>query len=211
MQIPDACDTGLVRRGELASRIAARAFVTRADVERVDKALTTEFLVSTTVMVEFLNAATGEVYHIQALTGSTNIRKDAGADLTPGEVSQAFSGTVAGTIRELAVRLGQRYQPGVRATVIQQLAATFLPLITMLVDMLLPVITMIIQMLGDAFVQVITMLADAISMIAPILMQLVQDVFMALLPIIAVIIALSVLPMAIQVWRARRAGLVETK
>ncbi|HEY7703853.1 MAG TPA: VTT domain-containing protein [Acidimicrobiia bacterium] len=39
----------------------------------------------------------------------------------------------------------------------------------------------------------------------------IPDIDRYLLPIIAVIIALSVLPMAIQVWRARRAGLVETK
>ena len=120
--LPLTGDTGFVRRGELASRIAARAFVTRADIERVDKALTTEFLVSTTVMLEFLNAASGEVYHVQALTGSTNIRKDAGADLAPDEVTEAFTATIAGTIRELAARLGRRYQPGVRTTVIQQLA-----------------------------------------------------------------------------------------
>jgi len=115
-------DTALVRRSDLASRIAARAFVTRADIERVDKALTTEFLVSTTVMLEFLNAASGEVYYIQALTGSTNIRKDAGVDLTPAEVSQAFTSTLAGTVSELAARVRDRYRPGVRVPVIQQLA-----------------------------------------------------------------------------------------
>ena len=120
--LPLSGDTALVRRADLASRLAARAFVTRADVERVDKALTTEFLVSTTVMVEFLNAASGEVYHIQALTGSTNIRKDAGQDLSPQEVTAAFASTLAGTIRALATRLGERYQPGVRVPVIQQLA-----------------------------------------------------------------------------------------
>lgn len=120
--VPLTGDTALVRRSDLASRIAARAFVTRADIERVEKALTTEFLVSTTVMVEFLNAGSGEVYHIQALTGSTNIRKDAGADLSPAEVTQAFTGTLAGTVRELAVRLRERYRPGVSAPVIQALA-----------------------------------------------------------------------------------------
>jgi hypothetical protein len=115
-------DTALVRRSDLATRIAARAFVTRADVERVDKALTAEFLVSTTVMLEFLNAASGEVYYIQALTGSTNIRKDAGADLTPVEATQAFATTLAGTVRELAGRIRERYRPGIRVPVIQQLA-----------------------------------------------------------------------------------------
>jgi len=120
--IAPGADTALVARSDMASRIAARAFVTRADVERVDKALTTEFLVSTTVMLEFLNAASGEVYHIQALTGSTNIRKDAGADLTSAEVSQAFAATLAGTVRELAGRLRDRYRPGVAVPVIQQLA-----------------------------------------------------------------------------------------
>ena len=39
----------------------------------------------------------------------------------------------------------------------------------------------------------------------------IPDIDRYLLPIIAVIIALSVLPMAIQMWRARRAGLVESK
>ncbi|MEK7668090.1 MAG: hypothetical protein AAB409_05530, partial [Gemmatimonadota bacterium] len=102
--IPLGADTALVARSELASRIAARAFVTRADVERVDKAMTTEFLVSTTAMVEFLNPTTGEVYHIQELTGSTNIRKDAGAALAPLETTDAFRGTLAGTIRELVTR-----------------------------------------------------------------------------------------------------------
>ena len=88
-------DTGaLVARADLASRIAARAFVTRADVERVDKAITTEYLVSTTVMLEFFNPATGEIYHVQGLTGSTNIRKDAGVALTPGETTQAFGSTL---------------------------------------------------------------------------------------------------------------------
>ncbi len=120
--IPAGADTALVARGDLASRIAVRAFVTRADVERVDKALTTEFLVSTTLMLEFFNAASGEVYHIQALTGSTNIRKDAGADLTPSEAAQAFAGTLAGTMRELVSRVQARYRPGVRVPVIQQLA-----------------------------------------------------------------------------------------
>ncbi len=120
--IPPGTDTGLVSRGELASRIAARAFVTRADIERVDKALTTEYLVATTVMLEFLNPATGEVYHIQELTGSTNIRKDAGADLTPAEAGPAFTATLTGTLRALAERVRARYQPGVRARVIQQLA-----------------------------------------------------------------------------------------
>ncbi|MDO8664993.1 MAG: hypothetical protein Q7J79_00150 [Gemmatimonadales bacterium] len=117
-----AADSALVARGELASRIAARAFVTRADIERVDKALTTEYLVSTTVMLEFLNPATGEVYHIQGLTGSTNIRKDAGADLTAAEAVQALGSTLAGTERELATRVRERYRPGVRARVVQQLA-----------------------------------------------------------------------------------------
>lgn len=120
--LPLGADTALVARSELASRIAARAFVTRADIERVDKALTTEYLVSTTVMLEFLNPATGEVYHIQELTGSTNIRKDAGADLTPAEALRAFTGTLAGTERELATRVRDRYRPGVRARVVQQLA-----------------------------------------------------------------------------------------
>jgi hypothetical protein len=120
--VPLEGDAGLVSRHELASRIAARAFVTRADIERVDKALTTEFLVSTTVMLEFLSPSTGEVYHIQELTGSTNIRKDAGVDLTASEVAEAFAGTLAGTVRELLARLRERYRPGVRAPVIQQLA-----------------------------------------------------------------------------------------
>ncbi|MEK6609374.1 MAG: hypothetical protein AABZ35_00465, partial [Gemmatimonadota bacterium] len=120
--LPLGADTALVARADLASRIAARAFVTRADIERVDKALTTEYLVSTTVMLEFLNPATGEVYHIQELTGSTNIRKDAGADLTAAEAVQALGSTLAGTERELANRVRDRYRPGVRARVIQQLA-----------------------------------------------------------------------------------------
>lgn len=120
--IPLGADTALVGRAELASRIAARAFVTRADIERVDKALTTEYLVSTTVMLEFLNPASGEVYHVQELTGSTNIRKDAGAELAPAEAAQGFASTLAGTERALADRVRTRYQPGVRARVIQQLA-----------------------------------------------------------------------------------------
>jgi hypothetical protein len=121
MIAPDA-DTGLVRRDELEQRIAARAFVTRADVERVDKALTTEHLVSTTVMVEFLNPASGEIYHIQALTGSTNIRKDAGVDLAASELSAAFAATLSGTVRELVARLRERYRPGFAARVVQTLA-----------------------------------------------------------------------------------------
>jgi len=96
--------------------------VTRADVERVDKAITTEYLVSTTVMIEFLNPSSGEIYHIQGLTGSTNIRKDAGVALTPGETSQAFASTLEGTVRELVGRLRERYRPGVRARVLQVLA-----------------------------------------------------------------------------------------
>jgi hypothetical protein len=120
--IPLGADTGLVARSELAARIAARAFVTRADVERVDKALTTEYLVSTTVMVEFLNPATGEVYHIQELTGSANIRKDAGVALAPLEATEALRSTLAGTVRELVARLRERYRPGVRARIVQQLA-----------------------------------------------------------------------------------------
>jgi len=120
--VPLDADTGLTSRRDLAARVAARAFVTRADVERVDKALTTEFLVSTTVMLEFLNPASGEVYHIQELTGSTNIRKDAGADLTPDETASAFRATLAGTVRELVARLRERYRPGFRTPVIQQLA-----------------------------------------------------------------------------------------
>ncbi|MBI4543444.1 MAG: hypothetical protein HY705_10470 [Gemmatimonadetes bacterium] len=120
--LPLDADTGLVARGELSQRIAARAFVTRADIERVDKALTTEHLVSTTVMLEFFNPATGEVYHIQELTGSTNIRKDAGAALTPPEALGAFTATLAGTVRELVSRLRDRYRPGVSARVVQQLA-----------------------------------------------------------------------------------------
>ena len=120
--IPLGADTGLVARAELASRIAARAFVTRADVERVDKAMTTEYLVSTTVMVEFLNPTTGEVYHIQELTGSSNIRKDAGVALAPLETTEALRSTLAGTVRELVVRLRERYRPGVRARIVQQLA-----------------------------------------------------------------------------------------
>ena len=120
--IPLGADTGLVARSELASRIAARAFVTRADVERVDKALTTEYLVSTTVMIEFLNPATGEVYHIQELTGSSNIRKDAGVALAPLETTEALRSTLAGTVRELVARLRERYRPGVRARIVQQLA-----------------------------------------------------------------------------------------
>ena len=120
--VPLGADTGLVARAELRSRISARAFVTRADIERVDKALTTEHLLSTTVMVEFFNAATGEVYHIQELTVITNIRKDAGVDLTPGEVLNGFTSTLASTVRELVVRLRARYRPGVSARIVQQLA-----------------------------------------------------------------------------------------
>jgi len=120
--LPLEGDAGLASRQDVASRVGARAFVTRADVERVDKAMTTEFLVSTTVMLEFLNPASGEVYHIQELTGSTDIRKDAGADLTADETSAAFRGTLAGTVRALVARLRERYQPGLSAAVIQQLA-----------------------------------------------------------------------------------------
>ena len=117
----DADTAALVSRAELASRIAARAFVTRADVERIDKAITTEYLVSTTVMLEFLNPSSGEVYHIQGLTGSTNIRKDAGVALGPLETSQAFASTLEGTVRELVARVRDRYRPGVRARILQQL------------------------------------------------------------------------------------------
>ncbi len=120
--LPLEGDAELAARRDVASRVGARAFVTRADVERVDKALTTEFLVSTTVMLEFLNPASGEVYHIQELTGSTNIRNDAGAVLTPDETAAAFRSTLAGTVRELVARLRERYRPGLRAAVIQQLA-----------------------------------------------------------------------------------------
>lgn len=120
--LPLEGDAALAARRDVASRIGARAFVTRADVERVDKAITTEFLVSTTVMLEFLNPASGEVYHIQELTGSTNIRKDAGAALTPDETAASFRSTLAGTVRELVARLRERYQPGFRTAVIQRLA-----------------------------------------------------------------------------------------
>jgi hypothetical protein len=120
--LPLEGDAGLVARTDLASRVGARAFVTRADVERVDKAMTTEFLVSTTVMLEFLNPASGEVYHIQELTGSTNVRKDANAVLDAAETAEAFRSTLAGTVRELVSRLRTRYQPGFRAPVLQQLA-----------------------------------------------------------------------------------------
>jgi membrane-associated protein len=53
--------------------------------------------------------------------------------------------------------------------------------------------------------------AIGVTMLGYWLGGVIPDIDRYLLPIIAVIIALSVLPMGIQLWRARRAGLVETK
>lgn len=90
-----------------------RGLVTRADIKKVEKFATEEYVFSTNATLEFFDLVSGEVFYTRTLTGQFFTERAKGSEISMGDKQDYFKRCLKGTVEEICQRIGKDYQPGV--------------------------------------------------------------------------------------------------